>query len=131
MLLEIKNLFKKSKTNICRIYYTGHGQTGTCFADGTVSLDEIIKQANNCNYKGLIYLYCDCCFSGNWCLQGQKLREQKNEKRLFIDAACCPGEFAYEEQRGGKFTLHCFTDYKNDKLKWCQLSNDKCVVQYY
>ena len=49
------------------IYYTGHGEIGTgnwCFADGTISIQEIFDMVP----VGCIYpmIFSDACYSGHW-----------------------------------------------------------------
>ncbi|KAJ7375763.1 hypothetical protein OS493_039029, partial [Desmophyllum pertusum] len=66
---HITKLYKKCKSKECRpmLYYTGHGQTGTgnwCFADGTISIQEI----SNMRPGGTLYpmIFSDACYSGHW-----------------------------------------------------------------
>ena len=49
------------------LYYTGHGETGTgnwCFADGTISIQEILDMLP----KRTLYpmIFSDTCYSGHW-----------------------------------------------------------------
>ena len=49
------------------LYYTGHGQVGTgnwCFADGTISIEEIVLLLPRMCMSPTIV--CDTCYSGNW-----------------------------------------------------------------
>ena len=49
------------------LYYTGHGEIGTgnwCFADGKISINEILKQLpEDCFYP---MIFSDACYSGHW-----------------------------------------------------------------
>ena len=49
------------------LYYTGHGEIGTgnwCFADGTISIQEIFdKVPGGCFYP---MIFSDACYSGHW-----------------------------------------------------------------
>jgi len=49
------------------LYYTGHGEIGTgnwCFADGTISIQEILDMLPERNYYPMIF--SDACYSGHW-----------------------------------------------------------------
>ena len=79
------------------IYYAGHGETKTgnwCFKDGTLSLQEILDTAKECNFNGLVYLYCACCYSGDWCIQATQIYEKYQGISVRISAASHPGEVA-------------------------------------
>ena len=51
------------------IWYTGHGEEGTgnwCFKDGVITFEEVFALYKK-HFRGkLLYLICDCCFSGHW-----------------------------------------------------------------
>ena len=66
---HIKRLFDACKGEKAQpmLYYTGHGEVGTgnwCFADGTISIQEIFDAVP----KGVYYpmIFSDACFSGHW-----------------------------------------------------------------
>jgi len=67
------------------LYYTGHGETGTgnwCFADGTISIQEILDMRPARAYYPMIF--SDACYSGHWanfCLN-------KNIPGFYCLAAC-------------------------------------------
>ena len=49
------------------LYYTGHGEIGTgnwCFADGTISIQEILDMLPGGSYYPMIF--SDACYSGHW-----------------------------------------------------------------
>ena len=49
------------------LYYTGHGEIGTgnwCFADGTISIQEILDMRPEGTYYPMIF--SDACYSGHW-----------------------------------------------------------------
>ena len=49
------------------LYYTGHGEIGTgnwCFADGTISIQEIVDSLPEGTYYPMIF--SDTCYSGHW-----------------------------------------------------------------
>ena len=49
------------------LYYTGHGEIGTgnwCFADGTISIQEILDMLPEGTYYPMIF--SDACYSGHW-----------------------------------------------------------------
>ena len=49
------------------LYYTGHGEIGTgnwCFADGTISVQEILDMRPEGTYYPMIF--SDACYSGHW-----------------------------------------------------------------
>ena len=49
------------------LYYTGHGEIGTgnwCFADGTISIQEILDMRPEGTYYPMIFT--DACYSGHW-----------------------------------------------------------------
>ena len=49
------------------LYYTGHGEIGTgnwCFADGTISIQEIFDAVPEGTYYPMIF--SDACYSGHW-----------------------------------------------------------------
>ena len=49
------------------LYYTGHGEIGTgnwCFADGTISIQEIFDMVSEGCYYPMIF--SDACYSGHW-----------------------------------------------------------------
>jgi len=121
-------------TRCIRIYYTGHGQTNTgnwCFADGVVTLKEVIGAVRSSQKEPLwIYIYADCCFSGNWAYDLKEYNEK--EKDIYIRAASRPGEVAWDSKEGGYFTLY-WTDKKKEsempKLKRSCGEID-CVGEY-
>ena len=74
------------------LYYTGHGEIGTgnwCFADGTISIQEILDMLPEGMYYPIIF--SDACYSGHWanfCLK-------KNITGLHCLAACPEYSRAY------------------------------------
>jgi len=49
------------------LYYSGHGEIGTgnwCFADGTISIQEILDMLPEGTYYPMIF--SDACYSGHW-----------------------------------------------------------------
>ena len=102
-------------TSVIYIYYTGHGQTDTgnwCFADGVVTLKEVIGAVRSSQKKHLrIYVIADCCYSGNW---ASDLKEYEGkETGIDIWAASRPGKVAWDSKEGGYFTL--YTTHKKKK----------------
>ena len=68
-LRHITLLFEKCKDTNAKpmLYYTGHGEIGTgnwCFADGTISIQEIFDMVPGGCYYPLIF--SDACYSGHW-----------------------------------------------------------------
>lgn len=66
---HIRRLFETCKRNKVKpiLYYTGHGETGTgnwCFADGTISIQEIFDMMPGGTYYPMIF--SDACYSGHW-----------------------------------------------------------------
>ena len=72
---QIQKLFDKCKSAGVKpmLYYTGHGEIATgnwCFADGTISIQEILDMRPEGMYYPMIF--SDACYSGHWanfCLQ--------------------------------------------------------------
>ena len=68
-LRHITRLFEKCQQKKAHpmLYYTGHGEIGTgnwCFADGTISIQEIFdKVPVDCIYP---MIFSDACYSGHW-----------------------------------------------------------------
>ncbi len=57
----------KQKGQWPMLYYTGHGEVGTgnwCFADGILSLEEVLELLPSGNYYP--HIFCDTCYSGRW-----------------------------------------------------------------
>ena len=72
---HIRRLFDACKLEGVKpiLYYTGHGEIGTgnwCFADGKISIQEILDMLPYETYYPMIF--SDACYSGHWanfCLQ--------------------------------------------------------------
>ena len=92
------------------IYYTGHGQEGTgnwCFKDGFITFEEIFDLYKR-HFRGkLLYLLCDCCYSGQWIQRcGEALdsmsigacghQARKHDILIKISTACLPSETAWD-----------------------------------
>eukprot|EP01084_Bolivina_argentea_P285004 488630_1 len=115
---------KQKNGKYVRIYYTGHGETNTgnwCFADGVISLKEVINTVYN-GYPGVvdIEIFCDCCFSGNWCVELSTLNVSTYVE---INAASWPGFVAWDTNNGGMWTLYKTSKKKQSempKLKRCK-----------
>ena len=89
------------------IYYTGHGEKHTgnwCFADGIISLKEVIDAVESVNSGCTIYIIADCCYSGDWVVE-LKQYKGKYKRDIYVDAACLPGTVAWDTPNGGMFTL--------------------------
>ena len=98
------------------IYYTGHGEVGTgnwCFKDGTISFQEIISLYFDYFRGKLLYIFTDCCYSGQWVVKlakylddlgigacGHQAREQGI---LFKIAASCEPD---QKAADGCFSKH-------------------------
>ena len=68
-LRQVTKVFKKCEKTKAKpvLYYTGHGEIGTgnwCFADGTISIQEIFDMVPYGCYYPMIF--SDACFSGHW-----------------------------------------------------------------
>ncbi len=66
---KIRKLFDTCKRgeDQAMLYYTGHGEVGTgnwCFADGTISIQEIFDMVPGGVYYPMIF--SDACYSGHW-----------------------------------------------------------------
>ena len=66
---HIRKLFETCKREELKpfLYYTGHGEIGTgnwCFADGTISIQEILDMLPAGTYYPMIF--SDACYSGHW-----------------------------------------------------------------
>ena len=69
---------KKNKQNV-HLYYTGHEQRVTgdwCFDDGVVTLDGIMKFIKTRDKNKSIYIYADCCYSGQWAWNLRKCEDR-------------------------------------------------------
>ena len=66
---HIRSLFDACRRDRFKpiLYYTGHGEIGTgnwCFADGTISIQEILDMRPKGTYYPMIF--SDACYSGHW-----------------------------------------------------------------
>ena len=66
---HIRRLFDTCKRDRVKpiLYYTGHGEIGTgnwCFADGTISIQEILDMRPEGTHYPMIF--SDACYSGHW-----------------------------------------------------------------
>ena len=66
---HIRSLFETCQREELKpfLYYTGHGEIGTgnwCFADGTISIQEILDMRPGGSYYPMIF--SDACYSGHW-----------------------------------------------------------------
>ena len=66
---HIKSLFDTCQREQVKpmLYYTGHGEIGTgnwCFADGTISIQEILDMRPEETHYPMIF--SDACYSGHW-----------------------------------------------------------------
>jgi len=106
---HIRRLFDTCKHNQVKpiLYYTGHGENTTgnwCFADGTISIQEILDMRPEGSYYPIIFN--DACYSGHWanfCLQ-------KNITGFHCLAACL--EYSNAVDTGGLYTIQ-FNDYNS------------------
>ena len=61
------------------LYYTGYGEEGTgnwCFKDGVISFQDIFAlYIKYCKGK-LLYIFADCCYSGQWVLDCAKCMDE-------------------------------------------------------
>ncbi|KAJ7354975.1 hypothetical protein OS493_029085 [Desmophyllum pertusum] len=104
-LEHIRRLFDICKRRGIKpmLYYTGHGEIGTgnwCFADGTISIQEIVDSLPGGTYYPMIF--SDACYSGHWandCVE-------KNIVGFHCLAACPEYSTAIDtEGEGGDLTL--------------------------
>ena len=61
------------------IYYNGYGEKGTgnwCFKDGTISFQEIFALYKTHLQGKLLYIYSDCCYSGQWIVDCAKCLDE-------------------------------------------------------
>ena len=109
-LRRITSLFTKCKDTNTKpmLFYTGHGEIGTgnwCFADGTISIQEIFdKVPGGCYYP---MIFSDACYSGHWanfCLR----------KGIpgFHCLAACP-EYSTALDTKGVYDSHALINMKN------------------
>ena len=92
------------------IYYTGHGEEETgnwCFKDGVITFKEMFDLYER-HFRGkLLYLICDCCYSGQWiqrcgeALDSMSIGACGHQARehcilMKISAACLPSETAWD-----------------------------------
>lgn len=68
-LRHIEKLFERCRYEELQptLYFTGHGKTDTgnwCFADGTISIEEILHMVPRRTYYPMIY--SNACYSGHW-----------------------------------------------------------------
>ena len=92
------------------IWYTGHGEEGTgnwCFKDGVITFEEVFDLYKK-HFRGkLLYLICDCCFSGHWIQRcGETLdsmgigacghQARKNDILIKVGTACKQDEKAHD-----------------------------------
>lgn len=132
VLDRIKKAAREAQTYL-KIYYTGHGQYGDgnlCFADGVISLDQVLSTArseSNC----WIVLMLDSCWSGNWAaaLKNSKYRG------VTIQAASGIGLNARDTGKGGEFTLvktgkNKYSDFPNwNACEGCMTWENKYTFQ--
>ena len=110
---HIRRLFEKCKLTKAHpmLYYTGHGEIGTgnwCFADGTISIQEIFDMVPVGGCYPMIF--SDACYSGHWanfCL----------EKGIsgFHCLAACP-EYSTAFDTKGVYVLHSLINLKSKLL---------------
>jgi len=102
---HIRSLLDTCRRNQVKpiLYYTGHGEIGTgnwCFADGTISIQEIFDMRPEGAYTPMIF--SDACYSGHWanfCLE-------KNITGFHCLAACLEYSKAFDTKgEGGDLTL--------------------------
>eukprot|EP01084_Bolivina_argentea_P025159 46797_1 len=141
VLKEISNACKYAKFNGAdwlRIYYTGHGETGTgnwIFKDKTLSLNSIIDTIKTHWASGKFSLYCDCCHSGNWCEQISKYKSELGD--VWVHAASWPNTVAYDDPENGGYATQYWTEKKYEKdlkkLYRCvaHVNNNYCSIQYW
>eukprot|EP01084_Bolivina_argentea_P035255 65407_1 len=128
---RIKKTAKNTRKNGgIYLYYTGHGAANTgdwCFADGVVSLKEVIDAVKSSDPTLDIRIHADCCYSGNWII---KIAEFKGKyKNIYIEAASHPGKVAYDTANGGMWTL-VFTS-KEEKKDFKKLLRCEGGLNYY
>ena len=61
------------------IYYTGYAEEGTgnwCFKDGTISFQDIFTLYKKYLKEKLLYIYSDCCYSGQWVVDCAKCLDE-------------------------------------------------------
>lgn len=92
------------------IWYTGHGERRTgnwCFKDGVITFEEVLALYKKHFQGRLLYLNCDCCFSGNWIQRCAEVLDsmgigacghQAIEQGILIKVgtACLPDQVAYD-----------------------------------
>ena len=99
---HIRRLFDTCKRDRVKpiLYYTGHGEIRTgnwCFADGTISIQEILDMRPEGSYYPMIF--SDACYSGHWanlCL--------KEDIAGFHSLAACP-EYSKAIDTKGLYSL--------------------------
>merc|ERR1712013_648889 len=97
-----------------------------CFADGVVTLEDVIKAVKSQNANLWITILADCCFSGNWAKDLKRYEGKYDE--IYIRAASRPGRAAQEVKAGGLFTLELTgkrtKKQNNYRLQQCEGSLD-------
>ena len=61
------------------IWFAGHGEEGTgdwVFSDGSITFEEISQLYGELFFNRILYIVCDCCYSGRWVT---KLAKQLDE----------------------------------------------------
>eukprot|EP01084_Bolivina_argentea_P025158 46796_1 len=143
VLKEISNACKYAKLNKAlglRIYYTGHGETGTgnwLFKDKALSLNSIINAIKTHWGSKHLVLYCDCCYGGNWCYELKKYKYEVSD--VNIKAACWPNQCAYDDPENGGYWTQFMTDKKDlEELKnlyrccgYVHLYGNQLEITYY
>lgn len=132
------------------IYYTGYGEKGTgnwCFKDGTISFQEIFTLYETYLKGKLLYIYSDCCYSGNWVVDCAKCldktgigacgHEAMQQGMLFkIFTSCRPNQKATLQRfvkDGITFTdnsIHCFVykELSNSQTMYsCDFTQTFCM----
>eukprot|EP01084_Bolivina_argentea_P223962 378824_1 len=100
------------------IYFTGHGVKhygNWCFKNGTIKLHDIITIANKYGKKiKQLYIYSQCCYSGNWCVDLEKYKNKCVIPSVCIKAASHPGCSAWGSNKGSTYTRWQF----NNEIKY-------------
>eukprot|EP01084_Bolivina_argentea_P285516 489638_1 len=97
----INDLYDEVLNGPMGVYFTGHGDhNGSwCFKDGEIEWQwfgqKIIER------KGNIYLFIDCCNSGNWCINLEQLESKC--KNVYIFAASLPNKKAFDNGKQGGY----------------------------
>eukprot|EP01084_Bolivina_argentea_P256758 432404_1 len=121
-LNEIEGVFNAAiKNRHCKvcIYYTGHGSNGNwCFKDNIIKLSDIMNIANEYKKINQLFIYSQCCKSGNWCKQLEYYKHGKtHHKFIGLYASSQYGSVSYGNINGSTWTRYYFNNEKKYAVK--------------